>query len=90
MALLHLTANWLTTDSPQKTGIGVQMAGHSKVASKTSKKSSTGKTFCVVCPTWEIKNPDRCSNTIKKASKTLYFCTKRCKERYQKAPEKFT
>ncbi|MCC7404066.1 MAG: hypothetical protein IT288_06665 [Bdellovibrionales bacterium] len=47
------------------------------------------KVFCTVCPTWEIKNPDRCSNTLKKRSKTLYFCTKRCKERYTKSPEKF-
>lgn len=54
-----------------------------------TKVASKKKTFCTVCPTWEIKNPDRCSNTLKKASKTLYFCTKRCKERYSKSPEKF-
>ena len=47
------------------------------------------KTYCTVCPKWEIKLPERCSNTIKKAAKTLYFCTARCKERYLKAPEKF-
>ena len=58
---------------------------------KTTKKGITGskKVFCVVCPKWEIKKPERCSNTIKKGSSTLYFCTKRCKERYQAAPEKF-
>lgn len=55
------------------------------LAKKTSKK----KTFCTICPTWEIKNPDRCSNTIKKAAKTFYFCTKKCKERFTKTPEKF-
>lgn len=53
------------------------------------KKVTKKKTYCAVCPTWEIKNPDRCSNTIKKTSKTLYFCTKKCKERFTKSPEKF-
>ena len=48
------------------------------------------KTFCVVCPTWEIKKPEVCSNTIKSDSKILYFCTKKCKERYIKSPEKFS
>ena len=47
------------------------------------------KTFCVVCPKWEIKLPERCSNTLDTKGKKLYFCTKRCKERYLKAPEKF-
>jgi len=47
------------------------------------------KVFCTVCPKWEIKQPERCSNTIKHAAKTLYFCTKRCKDRYAKTPEKF-
>jgi hypothetical protein len=45
---------------------------------------TTTKIYCEMCPTWEIKRPERCSNTIKKRSKTLYFCTRRCKERYQK------
>lgn len=48
------------------------------------------KTYCVVCPTWEIKRPEQCSNTIKNSKKTLYFCTKKCKERYTKSPEKFS
>ena len=59
---------------------------------KTAQKSNVGvvkKTYCKVCPQWEIKNPARCSNTIKKASKTLYFCTQRCKDRYTMSPEKF-
>ncbi len=47
------------------------------------------KIFCTVCPKWEIKIPERCSNTLKKASKTFYFCTKKCKERFEKAPDKF-
>ncbi len=47
------------------------------------------KTYCTVCPTWEIKSPDRCSNTLQTKGKTLYFCTKRCKERYTKTPERF-
>ena len=54
-----------------------------------AKTPLTKKTYCVVCPTWEIKNPERCSNTIEKGSKKLYFCTKRCKERFEKTPEKF-
>ncbi|GIL16252.1 MAG: hypothetical protein BroJett040_00030 [Oligoflexia bacterium] len=56
---------------------------------KKAAKKTTKKTYCMVCPKWEIKNPDRCSNTIKKGAKTLYFCTKRCKERFEKAPDKF-
>lgn len=53
------------------------------------KKSSTKKTFCTVCPKWEIKRPERCSNTLVHKAKTHYFCTKKCKERFEKAPEKF-
>lgn len=53
------------------------------------KAAAKKKTYCTVCPKWEIKLPERCSNTIKKAAKTFYFCTARCKERYLKAPEKF-
>lgn len=52
-------------------------------------KKSKPKIFCTVCPTWEIKKPESCSNTKKKAGKTLYFCTKKCVERFEKAPEKF-
>jgi len=47
------------------------------------------KTFCSVCPKWEIKIPERCSNTMSHKGKKHYFCTKRCKERFQKTPEKF-
>jgi YHS domain-containing protein len=56
---------------------------------KPSKIVSSKKSYCQVCPTWEIKLPDRCSNTIEKKGKKMYFCTKRCKERFIKAPEKF-
>ncbi len=54
-----------------------------------AKQIAKKKTYCKICSTWEIKNPERCSNTIKKSSATLYFCTKKCKERYTKSPEKF-
>lgn len=59
-------------------------------SSQATKKSSASKTYCTVCPAWEIKHPDRCSNTLKRASGTLYFCTKRCKERFVKDPAKFS
>ena len=48
------------------------------------------KVFCTVCPTWEIKNPDRCSNTTMHKGKKHFFCTRRCKERFENAPEKFS
>jgi hypothetical protein len=47
------------------------------------------KTFCTVCPKWEIKRPERCSNTLLHKKVKHYFCTKKCKERFEKAPEKF-
>lgn len=49
------------------------------------KKAKAKKVFCKICTDWEIKKPERCSNTVKKTSGTLYFCTKRCKEKYVKA-----
>lgn len=55
----------------------------------TAVKKKLSKVFCVVCPKWEIKKPERCSNTISNKKKTLYFCTKKCKERYQKTSDKF-
>ncbi len=45
------------------------------------------KTFCKMCPTWEIKQPERCSNTLQKVKK-LYFCTKRCKDRFNKIDQR--
>lgn len=50
-----------------------------------AKKTAAKKAFCLMCPDWEIKNPARCSNTHKKGSKTLHFCTRRCKDKYLKA-----
>jgi hypothetical protein len=52
-------------------------------------KSTSRKVYCRVCPDWEIKRPDRCSNTAIHRHETIYFCTRRCKERFLKAPEKF-
>jgi len=53
------------------------------------KSEVAAKIFCPCCPDWEIKHPERCSNTLEAADRTLYFCTKRCKERFLKNPEKF-
>ena len=50
----------------------------------TTKNGTSAKVYCKMCPDWEIKNPARCSNTLQQGGKTLYFCTKRCKERFQK------
>lgn len=47
------------------------------------------KIYCVCCPTWEIKHPDRCSNTSVYKGRKRYFCTKKCKDRFDRAPEKF-
>ena len=47
------------------------------------------KTFCACCPKWEIKRPEQCSNTKVLKTKKYYFCTKRCKDRFEKTPEKF-
>jgi len=47
------------------------------------------KVYCTVCPQWEIKKPERCSNTLTHKGAKHYFCTSRCKERFTKAPEKF-
>lgn len=58
-------------------------------AKRSKKKTTTKKIFCTVCPKWEIKHPERCSNTLVHKARTHYFCTKKCKERFEKAPEKF-
>ena len=54
-----------------------------------SVKKNEGKVYCRVCPDWEIKQPERCSNTVSQKGAMIYFCTRRCKERFAKAPEKF-
>ena len=51
--------------------------------------ATTKRVFCRVCPKWEIKRPKACSNTLIYKRKKQYFCTKKCKERFEKAPEKF-
>lgn len=48
----------------------------------------TARVFCVMCPKWEIKRPERCSNTLTRAGKKKYFCTARCKEKFLKKEEK--
>jgi hypothetical protein len=61
-----------------------------KKTAKSKTKSRDAKVYCVVCPTWEIKHPERCSNTVVLSPRrTLYFCQRRCKDRYLKAPEAF-
>jgi YHS domain-containing protein len=80
-----------------KAKTGTKLKGNAKIGAKLKSKaknraklwSKASKTFCQVCPDWEIKNPERCSNSLKKAGKTMYFCTSRCKEKFQKTPEKF-
>jgi YHS domain-containing protein len=47
------------------------------------------KTFCTCCPKWEIKRPEQCSNTKTLKAKKYYFCTKKCKDKFEKTPEKF-
>jgi hypothetical protein len=46
------------------------------------KNMSAQKIFCRMCPKWEIKQPERCSNTVLEGAKKIYFCTQRCKEKY--------
>jgi hypothetical protein len=55
----------------------------------TQAKSKKAKVYCAVCPDWEIKCPEKCSNTLTHKGKKRYFCTRKCKERFEKAPEKF-
>lgn len=47
------------------------------------------KIHCTVCPIWEIKRPENCSNTLTFKGAKHYFCTSKCKERFKKTPEKF-
>lgn len=55
----------------------------------TGKVKTIPKIFCTVCPKWEIKKPERCSNILSVKSTKYYFCTKKCKERFENFPEKF-
>jgi YHS domain-containing protein len=47
------------------------------------------KVFCACCPKWEIKRPEKCSNTLVHQGRKRFFCTRRCKERFQKDPARF-
>jgi hypothetical protein len=46
------------------------------------------KIFCTMCPKWEIKRPDLCSNTLTSRGKKHYFCTRRCKDCFVKNQER--
>ncbi len=52
---------------------------------KLTPKKAKKKVFCTICPKWEIKRPEVCSNTLVTKSKKHYFCTRRCKERFIKS-----
>jgi hypothetical protein len=64
-------------------------ANMKKSAAKKKASSKTQKIFCTVCPKWEIQRPERCSSTKTHKGVLRYFCTAKCKERFEKAPEKF-
>ncbi len=55
---------------------------------KPIKKTTKPKTFCTMCPKWEIKRPEVCSNTLTSKGKMHFFCTKRCKDRFVKSQER--
>jgi len=54
-----------------------------------AKSASAKKTYCTVCPGWEIKRPETCSNRLTHNGAKHYFCTRKCKERFRKTPAKF-
>lgn len=56
---------------------------------KTTAGSDPRKIHCPCCPGWEIKRPDRCSNTLIHGETTLYFCSRRCKEKFERDPAKY-
>lgn len=51
---------------------------------KQKQKEVRKKIFCTICPQWEIKRPEVCSNTLVSKGKKHFFCTRRCKERFLK------
>lgn len=55
-----------------------------KPVSKDVKDVKMETIFCTICPNWQIKRPEVCSNTLTTKTKKHYFCTKRCKERFLK------
>ncbi len=48
--------------------------------------AGSGKIYCPRCPDWEIKRPERCSNTLDRGGRTLDFCGRRCKETFERNP----
>jgi uncharacterized pyridoxamine 5'-phosphate oxidase family protein len=58
------------------------------MALKKVLKKIVKKTYCKMCPDWEIKKPEKCSNTVTRNGQKIYFCTKKCKERYSKTSKK--
>jgi hypothetical protein len=48
--------------------------------------SGPQKTCCPYCPGWEIKRRERCSNTLVHGRRSLYFCSRPCKERFERNP----
>jgi YHS domain-containing protein len=56
---------------------------------KAKSSRAAKKVNCGICSNWEIKRPERCSNTLTYKGVKRYFCTRRCKEKFEKAPEKF-
>ncbi len=61
-----------------------------KATSKKPVKAGGSGVVCACCPDWPIKYPERCSNTLQRAGKMYYFCTKRCKDKFQKNPSAYT
>ncbi len=59
------------------------------MVTKVKSKKNVKKVYCNVCPDWEIKRPEKCSNILMHKGAKRYFCTRKCKERFEKAPEKF-
>jgi len=59
------------------------MAKKSNAKTSTNTNKSKKKIFCGICSDWEIKRPEKCSNTIIRSGRKYYFCTKKCKERFE-------
>jgi YHS domain-containing protein len=60
-----------------------------KSAPKPKSKKSGKKVYCSICSDWEIKHPEKCSNTLVHKGAKRYFCTAKCKAQFEKVPEKF-
>lgn len=52
-------------------------------------QSKKKKVYCGICSDWEIKRPEKCSNTTIHKGTKVYFCTSKCKERFLKTPDNF-